>query len=288
MTALALSACGGGGHSGDSRGATTALSAHLKPKRILPTPRNLLAAAQPQPNGTVWVLAGGTGGRSRTLFKLDPASGQVLGSIPVTGTARSVAQSATGLLGLAIGSHRAGALELLDAATGKVLHTVRLGGPASGVAVGSDGGTFYVLTTRVARSAVAVVDSRTGRVKGTVPVPGNAVSAVPDGRQASLYVLQRSGHVSEIAIAGGKVRAVFRVGGSGTSLAISPDGTTLYALKGTKTIANVAVVNVATEAVRDALPAPSHCLQVLVSASGRELYEVVGAPDYGNLQVFPA
>ena len=57
-------------------------------------------------------------------------------------------------------------------------------------------------------------------------------------------------------------------------------------LKGTGQIANVAVVDVATESVRRVLPAPSHCVEILVSPSGNQLYEVVGTQDYGNIQVF--
>jgi hypothetical protein len=35
-----------------------------------------------------------------------------------------------------------------------------------------------------------------------------------------------------------------------------------------------------------ALPAPAGCLQVLVSPDGNQLYDVVGTPAYGNVQVF--
>jgi hypothetical protein len=34
------------------------------------------------------------------------------------------------------------------------------------------------------------------------------------------------------------------------------------------------------------LPAPSHCVELTVSPDGKQLYEVVGAPGYGNIQVF--
>jgi DNA-binding beta-propeller fold protein YncE len=123
-------------------------------------------------------------------------------------------------------------------------------------------------------------------VQGTVPVPLNTVSVVPGAAQATLYVLQPNGRLTEISVAGGKVMASFPVGDSGDSIALSPDGTTLYALKSDAGLANVAVVDLASESVRKALPAPSHCLEVLVSADGSQLYEVVGTPGYGNIQVF--
>ena len=119
-------------------------------------------------------------------------------------------------------------------------------------------------------------------------MPLEAVSVAPDVQQTTLYVLQQDGRVSQISISDGKVTATFVVGDSGQSLALSPDGTALYVLKDTDAGANVAVVNVATESVRRVLPAPASCLEVLVSASGSQLYEVVGTAGYGNIQIFAA
>ena len=48
------------------------------------------------------------------------------------------------------------------------------------------------------------------------------------------------------------------------------------------------MVDVATESVRRVLPALANCLEVLVSASGSQLYEVVGTAGYGNIQIFAA
>jgi DNA-binding beta-propeller fold protein YncE len=263
-----------------------AVSAGTRPEQIVPVAKSVLAAAEPQPNGTMWALAGST--VRRQLIEFELPGGQAVGRIPVSNAAQAVAQSLTGTIGLALAARNTGALELLDGATGKITRIVRLTAPARAVAIGSDGTTFYVLTAAAAHSRVAIVDSRDGRVRGTIPLPTGAISLVPDVQQTTLYVLQRSGRVSEISIAGGKVMASFVVGDSGQSLAISPDGSTLYALKGTAATANVAVVDVATESVRRALPAPSHCLEVLTSASGSQLYEVVGTAGYGNIQIFAA
>jgi hypothetical protein len=38
--------------------------------------------------------------------------------------------------------------------------------------------------------------------------------------------------------------------------------------------------------VQQVLPAPANSLQVLVSADGSELYQLVGTTSYGNIQVF--
>jgi DNA-binding beta-propeller fold protein YncE len=256
-----------------------------RPERILAAPKEILAAGQPQTNGAIWMLAGNA--RSKRLFEFSFTSGQAIGSVSVSNEARSMTESPTGMLGLALGTGTTGALELLNGNTGTVALTVRLGAPARDVVVGADGATFYVLTGSATSSRVTIVDSANGRISGTVPVPQNTVSIAPDVGQTTLFALQSGGDVSEIAIAGGSIMTRFAVGDSGRSLALSPDGGTLYVLKNVLASPNVAVVDLATESVRQVLPAPSNCLQVLVSASGNQLYQVVGSASYGNIQVVP-
>jgi DNA-binding beta-propeller fold protein YncE len=278
--ALALSACGHGAPAAGLRHLTSATS----PVRIMSAPASLRAVTVPQANGISWGLAGQS---SRGLFQLGAFSWHARGgSVSVSGAARSVAASAEGVVGVALGSRRSGALELLDSHTARPTATIALPAPARQVVAGSDGTTFYVLTAWPRSASVSVVSSRTGRISGTVPVPAGTVSVAPDPAQTALYVLQSNGLVDEISMAGGKISASFRAGDNGISLALSPDGSTLYVLKGSASVANVAVVQVSTESVRRVLPAPSHCREVLVSANGRQLFEVVGATGYGNIQVF--
>jgi hypothetical protein len=278
--ALALAACGHGTPAASLRHLTTAAA----PERIISAPASLRAVTVPQANGVSWGLAGAS---SRGLYQLGAFTWHARGgSVSVSGAARSVAASAEGVVGLALGTRRSGALELLDSHTGKLTSTVALPAPARQVVTGSDGTTFYVLTAWPRSASVTIVNSRTGQAHGTVPVPAGTVSVAPDPTQTALYVLQGNGLVDEISMTGGKISASFRVGDHGMSLALSPDGSTLYVLKGTAHIANVAVVAVSTESVHRVLPAPSHSRQVLVSANGRQLYEVVGAARYGNIQVF--
>ena len=280
--ALGVTACGGGL-------TAAAPPAHrsrgIVPVRVVPGPRSLLAAAVPQPNGIMWALAGPA---SAGLFNVDSTTGKVSGSVSVSAAARSVAESTAGVLGLALGTSKSGALELLDGRTTRLIHTVPLPAPARQVVVGSDGTTFYVLAGWPGSASVTVLNSQTGKVAGTVPVPADTVSVVPDIAQTTLYVLEHTGLVSQVSIASGQIIGKFKVGTDGESAALSPDGSTLYVLKGTSQLSNVAVVDTGTESVRRVLPAPTHCLQLLVSASGNQLFEVVGAPGYGNIQVFPA
>jgi hypothetical protein len=257
------------------------------PQRIFRAPASLVSAAGPQANGTIWMLAGKS---SMGLFEMDSSSGGLKGSTSVSGDARSVAETPSGVIGLALGAKHSGALELLSA-TGKLVKTVALPAPARQVVVGSDGTTFYVLAGTATTASVTIVGSRAGRILGSVPMPSDAVSLVPDTGQTTLYALERNGLVDQVNITGGKVVAKFRVGGqgdTGESIALSPDGDTLYVLKSDGATSNIADVNANTEAVRKVLPAPSHCVQVLVSAGGGQLYEVVGTAAYGNIQVYAA
>jgi hypothetical protein len=221
---------------------------------------------------------------------MDSSTGTLKGSVSVSGAARAVAESSSGVIGLGLGTNRSGALQLLSGSTGKVSKTVPLPAPARQVAVGSDGSTFYVLTGTGTTASVTVIGAH-GRVQETVPMPADAVSVAPDPQQTSLYALERNGLVDQINISGYKVVAKFMATSkneTGESMAISPDGSTLYVLKTNGAASNIAEVNLSTESVRKVLPAPSHCVQVLVSAGGDQLYEVVGTATYGNIQVYAA
>lgn len=285
LALAALSACSSGG-GGTAAGSGGGRPSAVRPQHIFAAPKGLLSAAQPQANGTMWALAGGPA--AKVLFGINLADGSGAGTVPVSSSARSVAESLGGVLGLALGTARTGALDLLDGSTGKVTRVVPIGAPARDVVTGADGSTFYVLNGTAKSASVTIVNSRDGSVQGTVPVPLNTDAISPDASGTSLYALQPNGLVSQIAVAGGKVVSTFQVGAAGRSIALSPDGSTLYVLKNAGPDANVSVVNIATQSVGQVLPAPANCLQVLVSADGSKLYQLVGTPTYGNIQVYPS
>lgn len=281
LTLCTLAACS----SGSAPPAKPASSAG--PERIVSAPKNLRAAAQPQPNGTIWTLAGDD--RTRALFEFSLSGGQrPIGAKPVSNAAQSIAESLSGVIGVALAHGKAGALELLNASTGSVTKVIPIGAPARQVVVGADEHTFYVLNGTATSASVSIVDSQNGKTLRTVPVPLNTVSIAPDLRQSTLYALQPSGLVEQIRVAGGRILSQFPTGYAARSIALSPDGVTLYVLKGPMAAPNVAVVDVATQSMRRVLPAPANCLQILVSPSGSELYQMVGTPAYGNIQVFPS
>ena len=259
----------------------------MVPQRILRAPGSLVSATQPQANGYMWMLAGVS---SMGLFEMDSSTGHLTGSVSVSGAARSVAETSTGVIGLALGTARSGALELLSS-TGKVTKTVPLPAPARQVVVGSDGTTFYVLTGTATTASVTIVSSRDGRILGSVPMPSDAVSVVPDVRRDHPVRPggQRAGRSDRHHR--GQGRRQIQGGHQGRHGAVDraqPGRQHALRPEAADGVSNIADVNVATEAVRKVLPAPSHCVGMLVSSGGGQLYELVGTARYGNIQVFAA
>jgi DNA-binding beta-propeller fold protein YncE len=273
-SAAGLVACSG-------RSGPRPAAARILPEQVIPAPRSLLAATGPQPDGTLWAVAGGA---SVGLYKL-AATGHETSSVSVSQAARSVAETATGVVAIALGSATSGALEIMQGTQKKARKTVSLPAPALQVVSASAGSDFYALTAWPSSASVTSVTSR-GKIIGTVPAPKGTVSIAVDPARQLLYALQRNGVVDEIGLTDGGIQSTFTVDGPGESIAVSPDGTRLYVLKGTSSVSNIAVIDVATEDTLRVLPAPSHCVQLQVSPTGQRLYEVVGSPAYGNIQVF--
>jgi len=280
--ALTLAACSAGG---DTTAATSGSTYGISPQRVLPAPSRMLASTGLQANGVMWAL---TGPGSAGLFEISPATGRVKTSFPVSDFARSVAESHTGVIALALATGHTGALQLVNATTKKVTRVVRFPMPAVQVVADPGSGAFYVLTAGAGQARVMIINGD-GRVTGTVTVPPDVVSLVPDTRQAALYTMELSGLLDEISLLGSKRLAQIRVGSGGAeSVTVSPDGRTLYVLEQLGGIANVAVVSAAARAVEKVLPAPGTCVQVLVAPGGGHLYEIVRAARAGSIQVAAA
>ena len=254
------------------------------PTAIIPAPADLLNATGPAANGVLWVLAGRP--TSRTLHQIDIVSHADLRAVPAPASATSVAETATGVLGLGLATSSTGAVQLRNGSSGALLATVAVPAPVRAVAGGTTGSDLYVLTANATAASVSELDTATDHVLRTVPIPLLSVAAVPDPAQSALWVLQPNGVVDQVAISTGTITTQFSIGNSGRALALSPDGSTLYVLKGRGVVRNVAVVDLATESVSRVLPAPRDTVGLVLSPDGSTIYDLVGTATVGNIQAF--
>jgi hypothetical protein len=246
----------------------------------------LLGAGLPQPNGSLWVLGGGSS--DRTLQDVNLLNGHVAHIVPVESTAQWIAQSADGTL--AVGDDDgAGTIHFRDPGSGAVTSTVTVGAPIRDIAADGSAGRFYVLDGTASASTVNVVQTGNRVVLGAhgVALGALSIAASPDGSQ--LFVLTSSGSVSEVPMAanGNVATSTFSVGGGGSEIALSGDGSTLFVLAENDNVDSVGVVNVATERRTTVLPAPSNSVGIVVSLDGTQIYLLVGTASVGNIQVFP-
>ncbi len=277
--ALAIAGCGAGSSS------TSATKKRHRPKRAqaVPAPVGLLSASAPQANGIAWVLAGGR--RVKTINEIQLSTGKQEHATGVSTDAQAVTQSSAGLIALGLGTARAGAVELLDGSTGSLDATIPVSDPVIALAFGDDGTTLYALEGVGKVRAVAVIDTTTRKVERSIGLPSDAVSIAPTPDQRAIWSVQASGTVQETSVAGNKAITTFSAGNAAIAIAISPDGNTLYVLKGTEETANIAAVAVATETVEQVLPAARHSVALATSLDGSQLYDFVGTPTYGNIQI---
>src|SRR5262249_39196614 len=111
-----------------------------------------------------------------TVSVIATSSGNTVATIPV----------ATGPHGMAIsrdGSNGSSSLNVIDAASDRATKTVEVGKKPNGITLTSDG--KLLLVTVYGEDRIALVDTATNDVVGTIPVPKpHTVSVEPDGKLA--------------------------------------------------------------------------------------------------------
>ena len=280
VLAIALTGCSGGVR---KAGHGSKPVASVKPSRTIAGPAGLLSAGPPQPNGTIWTLSGH--GKVRTLDALNLSTGNQQAAVGATATATSVTQSSSGQLALGVGSANVGAVEILNGSSATAQSTIPVGAPVRAVSFGDNGNTLYALNGTAKSASVSVIDTSTGKVVKTVPVPVDATSLVPAADQQTVWTVQRSGTVQSTSLKNGRALAAFSVGDPAISVTLSPTGNELYVLKGTRAKANIAEIKVATESMQKVLPAAAHSVGLQLSLNGAQLYDVVGGAHAGNIQL---
>jgi DNA-binding beta-propeller fold protein YncE len=246
----------------------------------------LVAGSEPQANGFMWLLARTEG--TANLQELNLTTGHVTLVVPAPSSSTTISQSPSGVIAVGLATASSGALELLNGASGALVATVPLGAPVKAVSAGADGTTFYVLDGNANSMSVSLVNSQTDNVSVTVPAPLDTVDIAVDPQGQNLFALRADGRVDQITVGTGAVTGSFLVGSNPLQLTTSDTGGMLYVLKSTQggAAGNVSVIDLATEAQINALPAPAHSVGLQLSPDGRSLYLVVGTPTLGNVQQF--
>lgn len=284
LLGMVLLGCNSNGSPDSASSPSSAAPISEKPSHIIALPGGVVAASAPQPNGFMWVLAGSSLSKNIRTLQL---TGSVLGmAIPVSADARAIAQVANDDVVIGLATATTGALQVLSPSSGRLLRTIATGAPVRALATGSGSDTVFVLNGTSSSASVTEVDSATGATLDSLPVPVDTTAIALSPTEGTIFALQPSGRVAEVTTNGGALVSAFTTGQSGTAIAVSPDGATAYVLKDSGTATNVAVVNLATEAVIKALPAPLGALGISVASDGNPLYLLVNTLSGGNLQIF--
>jgi hypothetical protein len=269
--------------------AKTIAKSHVKgPNTIIPTPKGLLSISPPA-LGTIWVLSGTS--KARELTEIQLGTKTVLAQVGVSAATSNVAVGLGGLLALGTSTPSTGSVQLFNTTTKAVAATRPVAGPVISLAT-SKSEIFALEGSATARAVVILQNALSLPVLQSIPVAKDAIAVLPPVAGSGILVLQSNGIVQEISPVTSRVLSTFATGGPSRAMAVSPDGRTLYVLRYLKHIssvpgvgANVGVVDLVTEQVRRTIPAPAHCVAILMGGP-RLLYDGVGSSTYGNIQIY--
>jgi hypothetical protein len=232
----------------------------------------------------MWVLAGDAG--SKTIQSINLVDSKAAPIVPVSSSADTVAQSSSGLLAVGYGLGSSGSVEFRNGSTGALVKTVPVAGPVSSLVAAEDGFSFYALTTVDGARSVSVINADGGDVTQTIPLPSDSIATAPDPLQHELYVLGSGGEVTTISLASDRPTTRFAVGQTPIQMALSSDGARLYVMKVGQASCDVGIIDTTTQTEIAGMSAPANCIDIQSSADNRYIYDLVGTPALGNVQVF--
>ncbi len=259
-------------------------STSVKPVSIVAGPAGIVSGTAPDSSNRSWVLV--NLGNRANLQNIDVANGKVAGVDAITNQAHVVAVAPGGQLGLGLGVGASGAVEFFSPQGFNLQGVVPLSGPVTDLVAGSDGTTYYALQDVKGAFSATVIDSKTLKVTGTVPLPSQTLSIAVSPDLSTIYSIQSNGDITLADIQTGKVTQKIPFTAGARQLVLSQDGATLYVLKGSVEDDNVSEIDIATEAAVRVLPAPKDTVWIAPSSDGTELYDFVGTSTTGNIQSF--
>jgi DNA-binding beta-propeller fold protein YncE len=259
--------------------------ARIHPSQVIAGPPAIIGGTTPQLSGQLWILSGNQ--TVKTLHSLSLVGGKLSHPVPISASADSIVQSASGILAVGMATASTGAVQFLNGSTAAPIATVPIGAPVSALAVGADASTFYALNGTSTSKSVTVIDSLDNKPVSTIPVPIDTVAIAVDPTQQRLFALEQDGNMEIVAIAGNQILSQYFVGKNPRGFILSANGMTMYVLKGGGGIENIGVINTALERQMKALPAPGNAVDLQIASDSASLYAFVGTRAFGNVQVFP-
>jgi hypothetical protein len=229
------------------------------------------------------VLAGNP--QAKTITDIDLSDGQKIATVPVSTAADAVAQSTTGLLAVGTATATAGSVELRNGSNGTISSTVTVGAPVRSLTFGADGVTLYVLNGTATNASVTVIDTSNGQTGTSVGSPKDSVDLQSNPQQSEIWTVQSGDNVQATSLQTGHVVGTIPLDWPGIALAFPLSGTELYVLKGTGSVWNIAEISAGATSISRTIPAAAHSVDVVASADGSTLYDLVGTPQVGNIQL---
>lgn len=225
------------------------------------------------PTGTrVYVTNGG----DNTVSVIDATSNKVMATINVGPEPFGIAVNPAGtrvyVANNGGGVNPNNTVSVIDTASNTVIATITVGFSPSGLAVNPAGTRLYVANTPA--STLSVIDTSSNSVITTVPLSGsNAASGVvvnPSGTR--VYVAGPDAQLIHVLdAASNTVKAEVSVPGKATGIALTPDGTRLYAALSFNAD-TVAVIDTANNSVVTTVPVSGDALSVAVTPDGTRAY----------------
>jgi len=264
-------------------GGGTSNSNEQLPLSTWSAPASVLSGTAATSSGQVFVLA--NSGSAANVQAINASSGKVENIFAVSNAARSLAISATGTLAVGSATTNTGAVSFLSR-LGVHHGVVAMPGPVLQLIPEVDGRSFLALVSAKKTASAVVVNSVTDKVTNVVPLSNLSLSLAvsPDG--STIYDLLSNNVVQMVSTVSAKSFTNFAVPAGGRAIALSADGSTLFELKGAPSDDNVAVINASTQTVTSVMPAPANCVAIAPSLTQPQLYDFVGTPRYGNVQLF--
>ena len=245
----------------------------------------IISVSNVQADGTIWVLAGR--GHNRTMTKVDVASGAFVTSESVSPQASAIAQSPNGEVALGTSNGPSSAVILYGGATGNYLGTVRVSGPVTALAMSPNGTKVYALEATKPNRTLFVFDQT--HQGFPYQVGGDAVDVAPLNGGADIWILHADGTLAEMSFFPNEVVKSVSVGARAKSLAVSPDGNTLYVLAGAAGKAKqLSTFSPSGARLTGSVALPKGASDLALSVSGTTIYAAESGTRSGIVAAIPA